>query len=327
MEHNELLRFANPLYDAVFRYMMEDNKVAKLFLSAVIGEKIIELSFNPTEYTGKAGADNSITLTRMDFNARIEQADGTEKLVIIEIQKAKFYYQIMRFRKYLGKQYQNPQNKDKNENPLPIYPIYILGQAFTEEVIPVIRVQRGYIDAATDNSIPVKHPFIEALTHDATVIQVKHLKQSRRTILEQFLSIFDQSNQQDNKGHILAINESDYPKRFHPVIRRLIKALQSPQIEDDMDMEDEVIHEFNKQSEIIEAIKQKLETEKQKTKAEKQKAKAEKQKAKAEKQKAETEKQARYQLIKNLANTGMSIEQIATIAEISQAEIQDILES
>lgn len=65
------------------------------------------------------------------------------------------------------------------------------------------------------------NPFIEALTHDAIVIQVKHLKQSRRTVLEQFLSIFDQSNRLDNTGHILAINEVDYPEKFHPSLTDL----------------------------------------------------------------------------------------------------------
>ena len=34
---------ANPIYDVVFKYMLEDNKVAKLFISAIIGEDIAEL--------------------------------------------------------------------------------------------------------------------------------------------------------------------------------------------------------------------------------------------------------------------------------------------
>ncbi|MBK9566218.1 MAG: hypothetical protein IPO37_13945 [Saprospiraceae bacterium] len=38
---------------------------------------------------------------------RIRQADGSEKVIIIEIQKSKFAHENMRFRKYLGKQYMN----------------------------------------------------------------------------------------------------------------------------------------------------------------------------------------------------------------------------
>ena len=33
---------ANPIYDTVFKYMMSDSKVAKTFLSAIIGEKVRE---------------------------------------------------------------------------------------------------------------------------------------------------------------------------------------------------------------------------------------------------------------------------------------------
>jgi predicted transposase YdaD len=37
-----LTHIANPIYDVVFRYMMEDNRVARLFLSAVLGEEVDE---------------------------------------------------------------------------------------------------------------------------------------------------------------------------------------------------------------------------------------------------------------------------------------------
>ena len=44
-----MIQIANPIYDAVFKFMMNDNEVAKLLLSAIIGEKIKELTFQPTE--------------------------------------------------------------------------------------------------------------------------------------------------------------------------------------------------------------------------------------------------------------------------------------
>ena len=34
---------ANPIYDVVFKFMMEDEKVAKLLLSALLKKDIIEL--------------------------------------------------------------------------------------------------------------------------------------------------------------------------------------------------------------------------------------------------------------------------------------------
>jgi hypothetical protein len=32
---------ANPIYDVVFKYLMEDNKVTKQFISVIIGEEVI----------------------------------------------------------------------------------------------------------------------------------------------------------------------------------------------------------------------------------------------------------------------------------------------
>ncbi|MDR2423598.1 MAG: hypothetical protein LBD59_02600, partial [Prevotellaceae bacterium] len=104
---------ANPIYDVVFKYMMEDNKVAKKFISTIISEQIEELEFAPQEtvftpYEKKEAAVN-YTVCRLDFLAKINTASGC-KTVIIEVQKAKMPTDIMRFRRYLGTQYQAANN-------------------------------------------------------------------------------------------------------------------------------------------------------------------------------------------------------------------------
>jgi hypothetical protein len=45
------MHIANPIYDVVFKYLMEDAKVAKLLISSIIGEEIEELDFRPQEFT------------------------------------------------------------------------------------------------------------------------------------------------------------------------------------------------------------------------------------------------------------------------------------
>jgi hypothetical protein len=312
---SELTYIANPIYDVVFRYMMEDNKVARLFLSAVMGQEVEELKFNPTEFSGKIGGDAGITVTRMDFNARIRQPDGKEKVVLIELQKAKYYHQISRFRNYLGLQYRNPENVDREKNPLPIYPIYILAESFTPEKVPVIRVNREYIDAATNTPITNRHPFIEALTHDATVIQTEHLKGSRRTVLERFLSIFDQSSQSDVKGHILALNEEDFPEAYGPVIRRLQKALQTDKIELDMELEDEVLSELNKKD---------LQTAAALAKAEEALRLLEEERLKAEEERLRADQQTERMkaLVSLLKKQGTQLSEIAEITGMSIPEIE-----
>ena len=48
-----VMLIANPIYDAVFKYLLEDNKIAKLLIGAIIGEKIETLDFRPQEYVAE----------------------------------------------------------------------------------------------------------------------------------------------------------------------------------------------------------------------------------------------------------------------------------
>ena len=109
------MHIANPIYDVVFKYLMEDAKIAKLLISSIIGREITALEFRPQEYSadidkdGFEGRIDTLTVYRLDFAATITTADGLQQ-VLIEIQKAKFATDIMRFRGYLGGQYSNKNN-------------------------------------------------------------------------------------------------------------------------------------------------------------------------------------------------------------------------
>ena len=48
----------NPIYDVVFKYLMEDFQSAKIILSTLLGKEIIELAFEPQEYTKKIEVKN-----------------------------------------------------------------------------------------------------------------------------------------------------------------------------------------------------------------------------------------------------------------------------
>ena len=74
---------ANPIYDAVFKFLMEDQKVAKILLSALLKKEIIELEMRRHEYTSME--QTRISLFRIDFSARLHEADGSEHLVLIEL--------------------------------------------------------------------------------------------------------------------------------------------------------------------------------------------------------------------------------------------------
>jgi len=263
------MQIANPIYDVVFKYLLDDNRIAKLMISKIIGEEIETLEFLPTEKRAEVekqptlnsvsesqsfGTEKNIepemqttiTVYRLDFSAKIKTREGEYKQVIIEIQKAKFPTDIMRFRKYLGQQYSDEENFEMINDrkvAMPIISIYFIGQKLDKAVAPIIKVSRAYIDLVTGNEIKEKEEFIESLTHDSFIIQIQRLKQSRRNELEILLSIFDQDNIEKDH-HILNINEDIFPEEFKIIIRRLQRAIADKQIRNTMDIEDEIVEEL-----------------------------------------------------------------------------------
>ncbi|MCK6695280.1 MAG: hypothetical protein L6Q97_24660, partial [Thermoanaerobaculia bacterium] len=262
-----MVQIANPIYDVVFKYLMNDEKVAKLLLSAIIGREVVSLEFRPTEHHFPVG--EMLMVLRMDFSARILDEHGNQELIILELQKAKLATDIMRFRRYLGEQYGNKENVVREpaaEYPyrkaLPILSIYFLGHTLDHVKAPVVRVNRRYIDAATGEQIHEKEEFIESLTHDSIIIQIPYLKGRRRTELEQLLTLFDQSATADDP-HFLQVNEEDLPERYRPLLRRLQKAVADPVVRQTMEAEDELIEEFKDYQRLI-AAKEGIIAEKEK---------------------------------------------------------------
>ena len=248
-----LTRIANPIYDGAFKYLLDDNKVARLFLSTMVGEEIVELTFRPTEHRTDVEQRN-VTVFRIDFSARIALPNGGEKLVIIEIQKAKFASDIMRFRKYLGRQYLSRENSymvNGELRAMPILSIYLLGHSLEHTESPVIRVIRQYLDATGREQIAHQEDFIESLTHDSIIVQIPHLKQRRQNDLESLLGIFDQSQKDPADAHTLSIQEEDYPKKFHGVIRRLIKAISEPDVRETMEVEDDYLEDLEDMERLV----------------------------------------------------------------------------
>ncbi|RQD65470.1 hypothetical protein [Desulfonatronovibrio magnus] len=101
---------ANPIYDAVFKYLMDDLPVARVIISTIIGQEVEELEFKQRERSAQV-ASLGVTIFRLDFSAVIKTADGERKNVLIEIQKADNADDIARFRRYLAENYYTPPVK------------------------------------------------------------------------------------------------------------------------------------------------------------------------------------------------------------------------
>ena len=211
---------ANPIYDTVFKHLMENERVARFFVETIIDQPVESIIFRPQEYTwfklkpedmeSESVSDEFRTLEllsvlRYDFVVVIHTPEGPKK-VLIEIQKAKNAVDLMRFRNYLGEQY---KRKDKIvvegkevEEPLPIITIYLLGFELPETDAIVIHVSRTYQDVITQREVRVKSEFIECLTHDSYVVQIPRIEGKNRSRLEKMLNVFEQANFYDDKGII-----------------------------------------------------------------------------------------------------------------------------
>ena len=300
---------ANPIYDVVFKYLMEDNAVAKLVISSIINEEVLELEPKPQERTRekvKIDTDkSSLTVYRLDFSAKIKVPSG-HKLVHIEMQKADVPADIIRFRRYLGEQYIDPDNTINTPDGikgLQIYCLYFLGKGLGTHDTPVLEINPNVKDVATSEIINKKSDFIESLHHKTWIIQINCLKDRRRNELEQLLSVFDQSNITKD-WHILNIKEEDFPEKFRLVIRRLKSAASNSAVKRQMKAEDEFIRYLKdcirvERDKALEKSKKTLE-EKDKIIAEKDKSLAEKDKSLAEKDKSLAEKDREIEEMKRL---------------------------
>lgn len=337
---------ANPIYDVVFKFLMEDERVAKILLSALLQKEVVEVQMRQHEYTDLGR--QPISLFRIDFSAKIREKDGQEHFILIELQKTWLATETLRFRQYLGTQYLDEKNippRDKNPQgfSLPMVSIYILGHKLGDLQEPVVYVRRRYLD---HDSNPITHgvpdPFIESLTHDTIIVQIPYLKGRTRNHLERLLNIFDQDYRWKENGHFLEIDERKLNGNDEQLVMyRLVKAASTPDVRRAMQVEDEILSEIEDRDTTImlqnaKIEKQKATLEKQSAEIEKKSAEIEKKDAEIEKKDAELEKkdeeirQANQKLqsvITFLQAQGYTTSDIASQLDIPETEVTAILSS
>ena len=70
-----ILRVANPIYDSVFKYLVEDLRIAKILISALLKKEVLEVEVRKHEYTN--GTRDNISMFRIDFGAKVRESDGS----------------------------------------------------------------------------------------------------------------------------------------------------------------------------------------------------------------------------------------------------------
>lgn len=241
-----IIHVANPIYDSVFKYIMEDERIAKTILSALLKKEVVHVTVRPHEYSNTTR--DTLSMFRIDFAATVREKEGNEikdRIVLIELQKTWLNTETLRFRQYLGAQYNNKNNireADKKGFAYPMVAVYLLGHKVGNIKEPIVYVNHDVFDyngnvVAEGNA----EPFVESLTHNSIIVQIPRLQGNVNNRLEKVLSVFDQTNVEGDTQQVLKIDEDKYAddNDMMYVLHKLTAAAANSEMRQDMNVEDE----------------------------------------------------------------------------------------
>jgi hypothetical protein len=338
------MEIVNPMYDASFKYLVEDPECARTFLGELLRMNILHCELLHNEIVTEGLSDSFSGILKMDFKALVQTAQGNQWLVIIEVQKAQRSNDLLRFRQYLGHQYTNKNNTYAGAEgvsiPLPIVAVYLLGYSIgLNNQVPIIHVLPQCFDYTDGTSLPGNSLFVESLSHEMIIVQTKALRRGRRSQLEEFLSNFEPDSQLK-----LEVDPGNFDEKFLPLLKRLEEAGMRKEIIEQMQRENLIKEEWEALKRDKETAELKLEKalqekelaqqEKEKERLEKEKERKEKELAQQEKDKERLEKELALQekekiqkvLITYLLTSGVSITDIAAQLNISESEIVRLMQ-
>ena len=323
------LYLANPIYDSVFKYLMEDERIARTILSALLKKRVVKVEQRPHEYVNTSR--NSISMFRIDFAATICEDDGHEHLVLIELQKTWLETETLRFRQYLGAQYSRKENiieDSKDKHALPMVAVYLLGHRVGNINTPVVYVNHhtyDYDGNLLESDEP--NPFVESLTHNSIIVQIPLLHGHINNRLDKILSVFDQTNASKSNKQTIEVNEDEYAgdSEMEYIVRRLLSAASNPDVRQDMNVEDEFFKAIeDRDTELMvkdKAIKARDKAIKARDEAIKEREEAIKEREEALKVKNKLLTNA----IEGMLSKNMDIQTIASILGMSELELSDYL--
>ena len=238
-----IIPIANPIYDSVLKYLMDDERIARTILSALLKKEVVEVTMRPHEYPNVT--KDQLTMFRIDFAAKVREENGEEKTILIELQKTWLNTETLRFRQYLGAQYASKINI-RRESPqgfaYPMVAIYLLGHRVGDVEAPVVYVRRDVTDydgRKLTQGLP--DPFIDSLTHESIIVQIPLIKSKPGSRLDSVLSLFDQTKRSATDNQVLDIDGESYAadSDMMRIVLRLTAAAASAEMRQDMNVEEE----------------------------------------------------------------------------------------
>ena len=318
---------ANPIYDSVFKFLMEDERIAKTVLSALLKKEVVSVEMRRHEHPNIT-RDN-ISMFRIDFAARVMQDDGSTRLVLIELQKTWLSTETLRFRRYLAAQYNAEENMLKESNSeaglyaIPMIAIYLLGHRIGDIDKAVVYVNHKALDYdGKEIENGENDPFINSLTHDSIIVQIPLLHGKINNKLDRVLSVFDQSQRDDSNQHIIRLDINNYEgdSELMHLVHRLGLAAMNASVRQEMDDEDEFFSAIeSRDTQLMQMNKRLSETTSQLNETTSQLNEA-------TSQLNETTAQLKA-VVEVMLQNGMSVETIANTINKSADDVKDLLKS
>jgi hypothetical protein len=244
---------------------MEDLDIARELLSLILNTEIVSLSVKPQEIAMEysIAEKTAINIYRLDFVAVFQEPDGSTKKALIELQKSKRSTNIMRFRRYLGENYQREdvviENGIEVKKPLEIITIYLLGFKLDDVPVAIMQVKNCFINAITGERLPYepRDQFVRLLNHESYTIQIPLLTPNAKNKVELTLDIFNQRYKTVNE-HILDYQGLHETPLLNKIMQRLTRAIADEKMRRQMDIEDEIESELQNLDSQIQKYKQEL---------------------------------------------------------------------
>ena len=342
---------ANPIYDCVFKFLMEDERIAKTVLSALLKKEVVSVEMRRHEHPNVTR--DKISMFRIDFAAQVKEDDGTVRLILIELQKTWVDTETLRFRRYLAAQYNAEENMVKEGElkgyAVPMIAVYLLGHRVGDIDKAVVYVTHNAFDY--DGKVVeggMQDPFINSLIHDSIIVQIPLLHGKINNRLDRVLSVFDQSQRDAKNQQIVCLDEKEYAgdSDMMYILHRLGLAAMDADVRQEMNDEDEFYSVLEARDTQVMKLNEQL-TEKRRQLNEKnaqlneknaqlneKNAQLNEQKvqlsektvrlAEAEAQLKEQKKQVKA-MVKAMISNGMTIQAVAKMMNKSEEEINNLL--
>lgn len=236
------MTIANPIYDVVFKYLMEDERCSCSFLSSLLKKEIRDVKILP----GKCRTSKFVvpSVFNLSLYCRVKECTAWNPLVI-EIVKTWIPSKKLSSRKYLDVRYEQSllsSSEIFGKHNFPVLVVYLLGHEVGDvEESVVYKHSHPYDYDGRLVEAGIRNPFIDSLTYDSVIVQIPRIKSGTASQLDKILSIFRQTSECGLSRQTLDIDDVLYTEsdeELRRIIFRLLMASTDANIRNEMTSED-----------------------------------------------------------------------------------------